>query len=167
MNRWGSAAVAYTGLTRPVELLGGLRVADVFTPAERVRSTAGTLEHWAGRLAGKRAVLRLLGLPPTAGHLGRVEILPHPTPACRGDAACLDGHPPAVHLSGAPATRADPHRHIRVSITHTRDHALAVALASALLPEDAQCAVVLSSSHLSEGAVGVRGRMGHGGGRRG
>ena len=83
VNRWGSAAVGYAGLTRPVELLGGMRVADVYTAAERVRSTAGTLEHWAGRLAGKRAVLRLLGLPPTAGHLGQVEILPRPSPACR------------------------------------------------------------------------------------
>lgn len=138
MNRWGSAAVGYAGLTRPVELLGGMRVADVYTCAERVRSTAGTLAHWAGRLAAKRAVLRLLGLPPTAAHLGQVEILPRPAPACRGDAACLDGHPPAVHLSGDPATRADPRRRIRVSISHTRDQALAVALSSAPLPEDAQ-----------------------------
>jgi phosphopantetheinyl transferase (holo-ACP synthase) len=138
VNRWGSAAVGYAGLTRPVELLGGMRVADVYTSAERVRSTTGTLEHWAGRLAGKRAVLRLLGLPPTAGHLHRVEILPRPTPACRGDAACLDGHPPAVHLSGEPATRAGLHRRIRVSISHTRGHALAVALSSAPLPEDTQ-----------------------------
>jgi len=101
MKRWGSAVVRHAGRTRPGELLPGMRVEDVFTPAERVRSAGPTLEHWAGRLAGKRAVLKLLGLPATARHLSGVEILPQPTTECRADAACLDGHPPAVRLRGA------------------------------------------------------------------
>ncbi|GAA4536430.1 MULTISPECIES: phosphopantetheinyl transferase [Nonomuraea] len=135
MKRWGGAAVGYAGLRRPVELLDGMRVEDVFTSAERVRSSGRTLDHWAGRLAGKRAVLRLLGLPPTATHLGQVEILPLPTPACQAGATCLDGHPPAVHLHADLARRTDP-RGIRVSISHTGSHALAVALSSPHLPED-------------------------------
>jgi len=126
MKRWGSAVVRHAGRTRPGELLPGMRVEDVFTPAERVRSAGPTLEHWAGRLAGKRAVLKLLGLPATARHLSGVEILPQPTTECRADAACLDGHPPAVRLRGELArTEA---RGIRVSISHTTGHALAVAL---------------------------------------
>ncbi|TXK39216.1 phosphopantetheinyl transferase [Nonomuraea sp. C10] len=154
MKRWGGAAVGYAGLTRPVELLDGMRVEDVFTSAERVRSSGRTLDHWAGRLAGKRAVLRLLGLPPTATHLGQVEILPLPTPACQADATCLDGHPPAVHLHADLAARTDP-RGIRVSISHTGSHALAVALSSPHLPEDDRRGgvvegVVPSSSRLLE-----------------
>ncbi|MGI5274491.1 phosphopantetheinyl transferase [Nonomuraea sp. CA-218870] len=138
MRRWGGAVVGHAGFSRPGELLGGMRLEDVYTPAERVRSAAGrTLEHWAGRLAGKRAVVRLLGLPPLAHHLGQVEILPLPAPDCRAGAACLDGHPPAVRLTGEPARRAGPHR-VRVSISHTATHALAVALCSAPLPEDAR-----------------------------
>ncbi|MDA0637850.1 phosphopantetheinyl transferase [Nonomuraea sp. MCN248] len=135
MRRWGGAVVGHGGFSRPGELLGGMRLEDVYTPAERVRSAGRTLEHWAGRLAGKRAVVRLLGLPPVAHHLGQVEILPLPAPDCRAGAACLDGHPPAVRLTGDLARRAWPHR-IRVSISHTATHALAVALSSDPLLED-------------------------------
>ncbi|MFC5821173.1 phosphopantetheinyl transferase [Nonomuraea harbinensis] len=163
MKRWGGAAVGYAGLTRPVELLDGMRVEDVFTSAERVRSSGRTLDHWAGRLAGKRAVLRLLGLPPTATHLGQVEILPLPTPACQADATCLDGHPPAVHLHADLARRTDP-RGIRVSISHTGSHALAVALSSPHLPEDDRRGgvaggVVLSSVRGSAERGGVVGAL--------
>ncbi|MBP2707922.1 phosphopantetheinyl transferase [Microbispora sp. RL4-1S] len=136
MNRWGSAVVGYAGLARPRELLGGLRLEDVYTPAECVRSAGAALQHWAGRLAGKRAVLRLLGLPSTAEHLGRVEVLPRPTPACRATAACRDGHPPAVRLGGSLAALERPGERIRLSISHTDQWALAVALLSAALPED-------------------------------
>lgn len=101
MRRWGSAIVGHAGLTGPRELVGDMPLEVVYTRAERLRSSGGrTLQHWAGRLAAKRAVLRLLGLPPTPERLGQVEILPLPTPACRADRACLDGHPPAVRLRG-------------------------------------------------------------------
>ncbi|MFI6507582.1 hypothetical protein ACIBCT_08260 [Streptosporangium sp. NPDC050855] len=101
MRRWGSAIVGHAGLTGPHELVGDMPLEVVYTRAERVRSSGGrTLQHWAGRLAAKHAVLRLLGLPPTPERLGQVEILPLPTAACREDRACLGGHPPAVRLHG-------------------------------------------------------------------
>ncbi|GAA3444545.1 phosphopantetheinyl transferase [Planomonospora venezuelensis] len=137
-NRWGSAVVGYAGLARAQALVGAMPLEEVFTPAERVRSAGGrTLQHWAGRLAAKRAVLRLLGVPPTAERLGQVEVLPEPTPACRGDAACLDGHPPAVRLTGRLAGLDGPGGRIRVSLSHTAQRALAVALRAGRLPEDA------------------------------
>ncbi|GIH96819.1 hypothetical protein ACFFMN_15015 [Planobispora siamensis] len=136
-SRWGSAVVGYAGLARPQELVGAMSLEEVFTPAERVRSAGGrTLQHWAGRLAAKRAVLRLLGVPPTAERLGQVEVLPEPTPVCRGDAACLTGHPPAVRLTGRLAGLGGSGS-IRVSLSHTAQRALAVALRTARLPEDA------------------------------
>ncbi|MEW9555569.1 hypothetical protein [Nonomuraea sp. NPDC050783] len=154
MNRWGSAVVGHAGLARPEDLLrdlpgdlhgdlhggppGRVPLGDVFTVAERVRSARGrTLQHWAGRLAGKRAVLRLLGLPATPGRLGLVEVLPRPTRACRGDAACLDGHPPAVRLTGELAGLAGAGEHIRLSLSHTAAHALAVALHAPPTPRPA------------------------------
>ncbi|MFI6499697.1 phosphopantetheinyl transferase [Nonomuraea typhae] len=137
MNRWGSALVRFGDLSRPQELLGQMAVDAVYTPAERLRSNAGrTLQHWAGRLAGKYAVLRLLDLPATAELLGQVEVLPRPTPACRQSTACLDGHPPAVQLSGSLRARARSGERIRISLSHTDGHALAVAVSAARLPED-------------------------------
>ncbi|APU13227.1 MULTISPECIES: hypothetical protein [Actinoalloteichus] len=115
---------------------------EVFTRAERLRSGAGrTLEHWAGRLAAKYAVLRLLAVAETAEHLGQAEVLPQPSPMCAATAACLHGHPPRVRLSGDLARRAAERggEQIRVSISHTRDTALSVAIASAPLPEDHHC----------------------------
>ncbi|WP_157251751.1 phosphopantetheinyl transferase [Nonomuraea typhae] len=137
MNRWGSALIRFGDLSRPQELLGQMAVDAVYTPAERLRSSAGrTLQHWAGRLAGKYAVLRLLDMPPTAELLGQVEVLPRPTPACRKSTACLDGHPPAVQLSGSLRARARSGERIRISLSHTDGHALAVAVSAARLPED-------------------------------
>ncbi|MEU9835641.1 phosphopantetheinyl transferase [Streptosporangium sp. NPDC048047] len=136
-NRWGSAVVGYEGFTRPHELVGAMPLEEVFTPAERVRSADGrTLQHWAGRLAAKHAVLRLLGMRPTAERLGQVEVLPVPTPACRGDAACRDMHPPSVRLTGRLAGLDGPGTRIRVSLSHTSRRALAVALRTPRLPED-------------------------------
>ncbi|GAA3025548.1 phosphopantetheinyl transferase [Streptosporangium longisporum] len=101
MRRWGSAIVGHAGLAGPRDLVGDMPLEVVYTRAERLRSSGGrTLQHWAGRLAAKHAVLRLLGLPPTPERLGQVEILPLPTAACRADRACLGGHPPAVRLHG-------------------------------------------------------------------
>ncbi|MEU4833937.1 phosphopantetheinyl transferase [Streptosporangium sp. NPDC023615] len=101
MRRWGSAIVGHAGLSGPRELVGDMPLEVVYTRAERLRSSGGrTLQRWAGRLAAKHAVLRLLGLPPTPERLGQVEILPLPTAACRADRACLGGHPPVVRLRG-------------------------------------------------------------------
>lgn len=136
MNRWGFAEVGFAGLTRPGELIAGLRLDEVYTRSERLRSGAGrTLQHWAGRLAAKHAVLRLLDVAPTAGHLRGTEVLPRPAATCRRDAGCAHGHPPAVRLGGELARLAGG-RQIRISISHTGDRALAVALVSARLPED-------------------------------
>jgi holo-[acyl-carrier protein] synthase len=137
MNVWGSAVVGFAGLTAPQQLLGDLPVERVFTRAERLRSGAGrTLQHWAGRLAAKYAVLRLLDVPIDAETLGAVEVLPEPTPQCAHSAACLHGHPPSVRLGGPLAVLADADTRIRVSVSHTAELAFAMALTSARLPED-------------------------------
>ncbi|ONI90734.1 phosphopantetheinyl transferase [Saccharothrix sp. ALI-22-I] len=137
MTGWGSAAVAFGGLTAPWQLVDPMPLEVVFTRAERLRSGAGrTLQHWAGRLAAKYAVLRLLDEPVTPEHLGAVEVLPLPAPLCGRTAACLHGHPPGVRLDGALDGREAPGARIRVSVSHTSDLAFAVALTSARLPED-------------------------------
>ncbi|GAA1307775.1 phosphopantetheinyl transferase [Saccharothrix xinjiangensis] len=142
MSGWGGASVAFGGLTAPWQLVDPMPLEAVFTRAERLRSGAGrTLQHWAGRLAAKHAVLRLLGEPATPANLGAVEVLPRPTPLCHRTAACLHGHPPGVRLTGVLGGReagggeAGGAR-IRVSVSHTADLAFAVALSSARLPED-------------------------------
>ncbi|MFD2349951.1 hypothetical protein ACFSTC_12185 [Nonomuraea ferruginea] len=108
MKRWGGAAVGYAGLRRPVELLDGMRVEDVFTSAERVRSSGRTLDHWAGRLAeqaGGAAAPRPAADrdPPRPG---RDPAPAHPGLPGRRD---LPGRPPpAVHLHADLARRTDP-----------------------------------------------------------
>lgn len=137
MTAWGSAAVAFGGLTHPWQLIDPLSPEAMFTRAERLRSAAGrTLQHWAGRLAAKYAVLRLLDVPATPEHLSAVEVLPRPTPLCGRTAACLHGHPPGVRLTGALGNRERAGTRVRVSVSHTADLAFAVALVSARLPED-------------------------------
>jgi holo-[acyl-carrier protein] synthase len=137
MRRWGSAMVGFAGLSRPQELIGDMRLDEVYTPAERLRSGGGrSLQHWAGRLAGKYAVLRLLGIPPTAEHLGQAEVLPRPTVNCERSPACHHGHPPTVRLGAALRAAAEPGRQIRISLSHTSGQVLAVAVASWRLPED-------------------------------
>ncbi|WP_049575308.1 phosphopantetheinyl transferase [Nonomuraea sp. SBT364] len=137
MRRWGSAIVGHAGHRSPGELVGGMPLEVVYTRAERLRSGGRTLQRWAGRLAAKRAVLRLLGLPADAECLGQVEILPLPTPACQAGPACLDGHPPAVRLHGDLRSLAGTgDGWIRVSVSHTDVRALALAVRTARLPED-------------------------------
>jgi holo-[acyl-carrier protein] synthase len=137
MTTWGTAVVAFRGCTAPQQLLGPLPVETVFTRAERLRSGGGrTLQHWAGRLAAKYAVLQLLDVPADAEALGAVEVLPELTPLCARNAACLHGHPPGVRLGAALAGRAGDDARVRVSVSHTADVAVAVALATARLPED-------------------------------
>ncbi|KOV86305.1 phosphopantetheinyl transferase [Nocardia sp. NRRL S-836] len=137
MTRWGSAAIAFGALTAPWQLVEPMPLEVVFTRAERLRSGAGrTLQHWAGRLAAKYAVLRLLDEPVTAEHLGAVEVLPLPAPLCGRTAACLHGHPPGVRLTGALDGREAPGTRVRVSVSHTADLAFAVAVTAARLAED-------------------------------
>ncbi|MFD1149150.1 holo-ACP synthase [Saccharothrix hoggarensis] len=139
MRRWGSAAVVLDGLTAPRQLVWPMRLEEVYSREERLRSAAGrTLQHWAGRLAAKYAVLSLLGLPATARHLGRVEVLPQPSAMCARTTACMHGHPPGVRLLDGLSEDADTGAggRIGVSISHTADLAFAVALVSARLPED-------------------------------
>jgi holo-[acyl-carrier protein] synthase len=135
MSRWGSAAVAFRGLSDPAQLVAPMPLDTVYTRAERLRSGEGrTLQHWAGRLAAKHAVLRLLGVAPTPESLRGVEVLPRPSAMCARGAACRHGHPPEVHLRAPLSTDADTR--IRVSVSHTADLAVAVALTAATLPED-------------------------------
>lgn len=139
MTRWGCAVVRFGGLSHPQQLLGAMDLPEVFTRGERIRSGAGrSLQHWAGRLAAKRAVLDLLGVTADAVHLGQVEVLPRPTALCDRSARCRHGHPPAVRLNGALTGRVRRRRieQIRLSITHTADTALAVALIGPRLADD-------------------------------
>jgi holo-[acyl-carrier protein] synthase len=137
VNRWGSAMVGFTGLSRPQELIGDMRLDVVYTPAERIRSGTGrTLQHWAGRLAGKHAVLRLLGVAPTEEHLGQAEVLPRPTANCAKTEACHVGHPPGVRLGPLLSRVAGTEQQIRLSLSHTSGRVLAVAVVSGRLPED-------------------------------
>lgn len=137
MTEWSSAVVGFAGLTTPHQLVHPDPIEHVFTRAERIRSGAGrTLQHWAGRLAAKYAVLRLLGVDATPDRLSAVEVLPAPTPQCPRTAACLDGHPPGVTLGPALRAMVDDDTVVRVSLSHAAGIAVAVALAAAPLPED-------------------------------
>lgn len=137
MTSWGSAAVPFDGVRGPAALVAPMPVERVFTRAERLHSGKGrTLQHWAGRLAAKYAVLQLLTVQADERSLGEVEILPRPSPICGRGAACLNGHPPAVQLRGTLWTRVRPERRVGVSISHAASLAVAVALESARLPGD-------------------------------
>ncbi|MDG4765626.1 hypothetical protein O7632_16190 [Solwaraspora sp. WMMD406] len=139
VTRWGCAVVDFGGLTRPQQLIDGMDLHEVYTRGERIRSGAGRgLRHWAGRLAAKRAVLDVLGVTAGAAHLGQAEVLPRPTALCDRSARCQHGHPPAVRLHGMLADRARRRgiEQIRLSITHTADTALAVALVGPRLSDD-------------------------------
>ncbi|CAM2919839.1 hypothetical protein SAXI111661_08360 [Saccharomonospora xinjiangensis] len=138
---WACATVSFAGVRSPAALVDPLPLEVVFTRAERIRSGSGrTVQHWAGRLAAKCAVLRLLGLDPAhranADLLGEVEILPRPSVFCTRTTACLHGHPPGVRLPAALRDRVETGTRIGVSISHAASTAIAVALASAPLPED-------------------------------
>ena len=134
--------VRFGGLSHPRQLVDGMDLCEVYTRGERIRSGAGrTLQHWAGRLAAKRAVLDLLSVPASAAHLSQAEVLPRPTALCRRPTGCRHGgHPPGVRLYGALTDHARHHGidQIRLSVTHTADTALAVALVGPRLPDDDQ-----------------------------
>ncbi len=85
----------------------------VFTPAERQYAAARARpgRHLAARFAAKEAVVKALGLRSGFG-LREIEVVP--------------GEPPTVRLSGRAAEAADGGR-VEVSLTHSREHAAAVA----------------------------------------
>ena len=90
----------------------------LFTPAERAYAGARARpgQHLAARFCAKEAVAKALGLE--AWSFQEIEV------------ARLDGAP-AVRLSGAAAARArELGVQVRVSLTHTRRSAAAVALVS-------------------------------------
>jgi holo-[acyl-carrier protein] synthase len=97
------------------------RLADrVFTEAEltyaRERSRPG--RHLAARFAAKEAVVKALGLESPFG-LREIEI--------------VAGEPPTVSLQGQAARAAEESGvELRISLTHSRELAAAVAVAEAL-----------------------------------
>jgi holo-[acyl-carrier protein] synthase len=88
----------------------------VFTAAEREYAAARARpgRHLAARFAAKEAVVKALGL---SGGFGLREI------------EVVAGEPPTVRLSGRAAEVAGD-RAIEISLTHSRDNAAAVAIAT-------------------------------------
>ncbi|HEX5929267.1 MAG TPA: holo-ACP synthase [Solirubrobacterales bacterium] len=86
----------------------------VFTPAEReyAAARARPARHLAARFAAKEAVVKALGVRGGFG-LRDVEV--------------LAGEPPSVRLSGR-AAEAAGERQVEISLTHSREHAAAVAV---------------------------------------
>ncbi|HEY0391113.1 MAG TPA: holo-ACP synthase [Solirubrobacterales bacterium] len=86
----------------------------VFTEAERDYAAAHARpgRHLAARFAAKEAVVKALGLD---GGLGLHEI------------EVLAGEPPTVSLSGR-AAEAAGRRQVKISLTHSRELATAVAI---------------------------------------
>ncbi len=88
----------------------------VFTAAEREYAAARVRpgRHLAARFAAKEAVVKALGLSGGFG-LRDIEV--------------VAGEPPTVRLSGRAAEAAGD-RTVEISLTHSRDNAAAVAVAS-------------------------------------
>lgn len=86
----------------------------IFTAAERDYAAAQARpgRHLAARFAAKEAVVKALGL--SGFGLGEIEI--------------VAGEPPTVRLSGR-AAEAAADRPIKISLTHSREFAAAVAIA--------------------------------------
>lgn len=87
----------------------------VFTAAEReyAAARARPARHLAARFAAKEAVVKALGLGGGFG-FGEIEV--------------IAGEPPTVRLSGRVA-EAGEGLDVRISLTHSRDVAAAVAVA--------------------------------------
>lgn len=87
----------------------------VFTDAEREYAAARARpgQHLAARFAAKEAVVKALGL---AGGFGLRDI------------EVVAGEPPQVRLSGRAAAAAGE-TSVKISLTHSRDFAAAVAIA--------------------------------------
>lgn len=103
----------------------GVRYLDrVYTPAEQEAGRRGGPASLAARFAAKEAVLKLIGTADGVDPRS-VEITHH------------DGRP-VVHLSGLAADLAARARlgPIDVSLSHSGDHALAVAVAIAEPPRE-------------------------------
>jgi holo-[acyl-carrier protein] synthase len=104
-------------LERALERRPGLAL-RLFTDDERAYAAgkARPGQHLAARFCAKEAVAKALGL--TAWSFRDVEV--------------VAGEPPEVQLSGLAAARAtELGVTVSVSLTHTRGHAAAVAIASA------------------------------------
>jgi holo-[acyl-carrier protein] synthase len=87
----------------------------VFTEAERDYAAARARpgRHLAARFAAKEAVVKALGLSDGFG-LREVEV--------------VAGEPPEVRLAGR-AAQAAAEKSVKISLTHSRDFAAAVAIA--------------------------------------
>lgn len=137
MTACGVGMVEHGGVRSLEIMLGSMEPGRVFTRGERIRSGRGrTLQHWAGRLAAKQAVIRLIGVPATEEWMHQAEVAPAPTPLCRGDHRCFHGHPPALIMGPDLEIEAALAgvRDVALSITHTDTTALAVAVAELRAP---------------------------------
>jgi len=111
--------------------VGSEPIQEVFTSGERRFRATKSPEGRAGRLAAKRAVAQLLGVDaPDVEFLRSIEIIPRAEGQCFSPHQCERGHPPTVTLHGPSAAPAGGSQ-VVVSITHTRDVAVAVAVSFA------------------------------------
>jgi hypothetical protein len=120
------------------DLLRGCPPALVYSRAEqRYCGRRGDLTGWGGRLAAKLAVADLLGLDADAALEARrdaglwlIEILPSPSVPCPDGDGCTKPHPPDVRFGeGFGLTRRED-EDVKVSISHTRGMAVALAVRS-------------------------------------
>ena len=116
----GVDVVEVARIRRLLSRRGERFLARVFTAGERATAGEGPLmaQRLAGRFAAKEAVFKALGLG--MGELGWQDV------EIRGGR----GMPPRVHLRGGAAAVARREGvWLAVSISHTREHAAAVAVA--------------------------------------
>jgi holo-[acyl-carrier protein] synthase len=117
VQRVGVDAVHIPTWQRHLRLAGDPLVRRTYRPGE-IEFSAGRAERLAARLAGKEAVLKVLGTGIRGVALNDIEMLS--TPCGR----------PEVVLHGPAQTEADRLglTRIEVSLCHERDYALAVAV---------------------------------------
>lgn len=125
-----AVAMVPIGADAEVARLARDRDGEVFTARERRLCVAGRgLEGWAGRLAAKRAVARVLDRGAGVRvRLADIEIVPRATALCTDPDRCPKGHPPSVRLHGAASHHVGWAGAVEISISHTRTVAVGLAL---------------------------------------
>lgn len=131
-GRAAFASVRLDDRRHPEELCDPLGVKEVFTPWERrYCGSTSRLDRWAGRLAAKLAVQATAA--GEQSELATIEIRSM-RDRCFDPQLCARGHAPSVHL----LTVADLQFHVRVTISHNRSEAIALATIEGLEAGDAR-----------------------------